>query len=149
MITGHDFVKLSNRLSGSDPDGEPVWRTSSGRADYGAFHVAMGLLADDLKIAFPKPRDKRSTHEFVQEALNNSGDADAIKAGGLLGHLHDYRKNADYDLKTSGNGERSLAEACVELANRICGLIGKCSGRRAAIKTSIQTWQRDVRRMIT
>jgi hypothetical protein len=149
MITGHDFVKLSDRLSRDDPDGEAVWRTSIGRAYYGAFHVALSLVKDDLRIVFPRGRDNRNDHDFVQKALNNSNDTDAIKAGSLLGNLHDLRKDADYDLKTSEHGEQQTAADGVELANRICGLLQKCYGRRAAIKAGIETWQRDVLKMIT
>jgi hypothetical protein len=149
MITGHDFVKLSGRLSGDDPDGEPVWRTSIGRAYYGAFHVALNLLRDDLRIVFPSGRNKRSDHEFVQMALRNSKDAEADRAGKLLGDLHEYRKNADYDLKTSDHGKQGVAAVSVELATRVCSLLKSCSSRRSAIKTSIEDWQRNVMKMIT
>ncbi len=149
MITGHDFIALSSRWAAlsSATDGEPVWRTAIGRAYYGAFHVAMGVLLDKLQITLPTARDKKNTHAFVQQALNNSGNADAIKAGGLLGDLHEYRKNADYDLKTADCGKQILARACVEVANRICTLLDQCSSHHPTMKTKIQAWQRDILKM--
>jgi hypothetical protein len=144
MITGHDFVQLSNRWSAlAQPSGnEAVWRTAICRAYYGSFHLAQDFLRS-MSVQLPKSGDGKA-HWFVEHALKQSGHGGVIKAGGLLGDLRDSRNDADYDLAVSSHGAQSLAIDCHETATRIVSLINTCGAAdRPAIEAKIKKWQRD------
>ena len=148
MITGHDFITLADRWSKTpEPQGdESLWRTAIGRAYYGAFNLAFQWLMDDIGIFFPRGNNK---HQWVQIVLKQSGNSDAIRASGLLGDLHDYRKNADYVLKISDHGKQSLAQASLGLANTITQLLLQLgAGQKAQLKAEIQKYQRLVKQII-
>lgn len=126
MITGDEFLSCANRwalLSDGSGGGEAVWRTAIGRSYYGAFHLSLSLLRDNLGIPFPSGRSKRNEHELVQQALKHSEVPSAIKAAGLLGDLHQYRKNADYRIGVTEHGKQQLAQHCVLIAHEIQSIL--------------------------
>jgi len=139
VITGNDFIQLSNRwsiLPEGGGGGEAVWRTSICRAYYGAFHMAMQLLTD-IGIRTPK----NNVHDFVRKALQHSGDKDLEKAGGMLAELRDSRNDADYDLIVDANGEQKLAKECHHNAKTIVTLLDS-GGRsdRNSMRFKIIAW---------
>ncbi len=147
MITGHDFIRLSNRWSALQPPNgdEAVWRTAIGRAYYGAFHIGSAFLTS-LGIQFPKSADQRSIHSFVRMALSHSADSDIQRAASLLADLHEYRKDADYDLSAAQHGDQKTAQQCHHTANDILSLIRNCdASKHAVIKANIEAWQRIAR----
>lgn len=127
MITGNDFIQLSNRWSMLPDDGgggEAVWRTSICRAYYGAFHLARQLLTA-IGIKVPK----HNAHDFVRMALQQSGDGDLVKAGSMLADLRDARTDADYELMVDAHGKQKLAQECHHNAKIIIALLDS-GGRR-------------------
>ena len=142
MITGDDFLACANRWATLREDGgggEAVWRTAICRAYYGAFHIGLALINDDMQIQFPGGRNKRNEHELVQQALKNAGSATALKAGGILGALHEYRKAADYKIGVTTHGERDLAMQCVAMAQEVKTILGSYSPLQIAeMKDRIQ-----------
>lgn len=139
MITSPDFIRLSGRWSTlRQPHGdEAVWRSAISRAYYGAFHSGRGLLRL-LQITFPK---RENEHKFVQEALNNSGDANITTAASLLFDLRSNRNCADYDLTTAMDVP-TLALECHADADQICTLIAACPiANHATIKSAILAWR--------
>lgn len=147
MITGHDFIQLSNRWSMLTNEGEAVWRTATSRAYYGAFHVARAFVHDTLGIVDLGSRENQ--HRFVREALAHSGDTSAVTAASILTALHEHRKDADYELARSDHAKIKIAKATFLLADKVQNLIAVCSvpANYPAMKASILGWMRAVRKI--
>jgi len=141
MITGLDFVQLSNRWSVLPPPSghEAVWRTAISRAYYGAFHVSRMFLVT-LSIEMPKG-DQKNEHVFIPMAFNNSGNDDIRLAGAKLGDLREDRNWADYRIASAGDGKK-LAMQCHADAIEICNLISNCNPLdHTAIRSEIMKWR--------
>jgi len=77
----------------------------------------------------------------VKDAYHNSGDADADEASGLLWDLHEYRKNADYKLKSADHGQVVKAQISDKLARMICTLLHQAvANNKAAMQSEIRKW---------
>jgi hypothetical protein len=88
-----DFLDVADELAGGP--GEAHWRTSIGRANYTAFHVARQLFRD---VGFAVPRSEQA-HAYLRLRLNNSQHPDVIEAGRQLSELRGLRNTADYDVE--------------------------------------------------
>jgi uncharacterized protein (UPF0332 family) len=139
MITGSDFIQLSNRwsmLPNGSGGSEAVWRTSICRAYYGTFHLAQDLL-EKTGIKVPT----HNAHDFVFKALKQSGNRDLEKAGRMLHELRDSRTDADYDLKIGAHGKQEKAQECHHDATTIVDLLNSVGGGDlAAVRISITKW---------
>jgi hypothetical protein len=69
MIDGNDFIHLAGKMCVLGDADEASFRTATGRAYYGAFHLAKWYLDE---LGFPVPRNENA-HGFVQNQLLNCG----------------------------------------------------------------------------
>lgn len=111
-MTGDEFIGLAGKLAIGAASGEAAFRSATSRAYYGAYHLAVSLLAD---LGYPLPANANG-HVFTQRVLTGSGHPAARQAGFLLGDLHTDRIKADYKLKNSSAGMQHFARLRVEAA---------------------------------
>src|SRR5215213_4309841 len=90
-----DFVDVARELA-VGPN-EAHWRSALSRAYYGAFHVALRMLAS-FGVYFSK---SAAAHEKVAFCLQNAGSAELNEAGRLLASLREMRNTADYRLDSA------------------------------------------------
>lgn len=111
-MTGEEFIGLAGRLAVGAASGEAAFRSATSRAYYGAYHLAISLLAD---LGYPLPANANG-HVYVQRVLAGSGHPAARQAGFLSGDLHGDRINADYKLQNHVVGTQQFAKLRVEAA---------------------------------
>ena len=117
-MTGNEFLILAGKLTTSAD--EASLRSAVSRAYYGAFHLSTQFLED---IERPVPKN---AHVYVARQLQRSGQADACRAGSLLGDLQSKRIKADYRLDDSRIGTSAFARLYVEWASEIQTALIKC-----------------------
>lgn len=123
-MTGDDILKLAGELFARERlPSEALCRNVIGRAYYGAFHLALGFLAN---LGLPKP----AGHGEPTQWLIGSGERDAAKAGRILQSLYEARRHADYELtqKRAIDESRDLTfvKNQVESANDVKVLLSAC-----------------------
>lgn len=138
MISGDHILNLA-RLWHNDPHGEPYWRTATGRAYYGAYHLAKAFLHDFLAIAYSE-----NTHQYVYDALDHTGQSDAQHAASLLKTLHLERKGADYRLDKAAHSTAANARHNLLLAEEIKAALRTARGvdatEKSAMEKSVRAW---------
>lgn len=111
-MTGDEFIGLAGKLAVGAASGEAAYRSATSRAYYGAYHLAISLLAD---LSYSLPANANG-HVFAQRVLTGSDHPAARQAGFLLGDLHTDRIKADYKLQNSAAGTQRFAKLRVEAA---------------------------------
>lgn len=111
-MTGADFIAVAGKLAVGANSDEAAFGSAVSRAYYGAYHIAISLLAD---LGFPLPANANA-HVFAQRTLVGSGHQAARQAGYLLGDLHADRIRADYKPENRGVGAQRFAKLRVETA---------------------------------
>jgi hypothetical protein len=146
-MTGDDILKLAGDLFARERSpSEALCRNVIGRAYYGAFHVALGFLAD---LGLPKPVG----HGEPAQWLIGSGERNAANAGRILQSLGEARRHADYELtqKRAIDESRDLTfvKNQVESANDVKVLLSACGVepvRSRVIAGIQQIYQKTARR---
>src|SRR5437773_2028284 len=90
-----EFWLLADRLIQNEPN-PAGFRSAVSRAYYAAFLTSLNFL-DEAGIVFPRTLKKGDLHRLAPDLLSNSGDAEVVAAGAILGDLRDERNRADYD----------------------------------------------------
>ena len=119
-MTGDEFINLAGKLATSAD--EAAHRSAVSRAYYGAFHLASAYL-DEIERSVPR---NSNAHVQIARKLQSAGQADAIRAGSLLGDLHSDRIKADYRLDDVRAGTSAFARICVETAHEIRSALSAC-----------------------
>ncbi len=96
-----EFLNLAGHLALSQNSDAPDFRTAISRAYYAAFHIAVETLSF---LGFP-PRRDASGHDDATRLLQQSGDSELDRVGGVLADLRSDRNEADYKLQ-SGRVEK-------------------------------------------
>jgi uncharacterized protein (UPF0332 family) len=99
-----DFLELADRLAAGPAD-EAAARTAISRAYYAAFHAGREFLASSGIDADMS----RRAHQQVRQVLQ----ARDAGLGDVLGQLHDWRKQADYDDRCAFNVYRQANLAII------------------------------------
>jgi hypothetical protein len=124
-MTGDDILKLAGELFARERSpSEALCRNVIGRSYYGAFHLALALIAD---LGLPEPPG----HKGPVHWLVGSGEQNAVKAGRSLDALYEARHRADYKLILQRAIEESrdlhFVKTQVELANETKSLLNACA----------------------
>jgi uncharacterized protein (UPF0332 family) len=121
-MDGNDFIDLASKMALAANTNAAGYRTVVSRAYYGAFHLARRMLSD---MGF-HCRVRDNEHLFVQRHFANCREPEAQEAGRLLGHLHENRKEADYDLHKAQAETQRFALLCVKRADRVRDHLNRC-----------------------
>jgi len=142
-----EFIVVAIRLCNSSNEAD--LRTAAGRAYYGAFHVALQFIVDCGVRFSPKETYAAEVHRKVRYCLSESGNADAIFAGGILRLLRNQRNEADYNLDSSGFKSPGTVSANVRVAPEVVDAIQRCRVEPAfsQAREKIRKYARDVLRM--
>jgi hypothetical protein len=140
-MTGDDILKLAGDLLARDirSPSEALCRNVVGRSYYGAFHLALGLMAD---LGLPEPPG----HKGPVHWLIGSGEQNAAKAGRSLDALYEARRRADYKLHLQRAIDESrdlqFVKSQVELANETKLLLSSCAAEpaRSQVLAGIQAF---------
>jgi uncharacterized protein (UPF0332 family) len=141
-VTGEEFVTLAAKLA----DGAAAERrTSISRSYYGAFHAAMGLLAD-AGVHLPASPE---AHRKVRFCLLECGELAATEAGAKLESLRRQRNLADYDLEHLQCEARQNALVQLRVAQEILGSLETCRSESAwqRVRTRIRAYATEVLRL--
>ncbi|HVA45310.1 MAG TPA: HEPN domain-containing protein [Pirellulales bacterium] len=141
-MIGERFLDLARKMlvmHRTDPAG---LRSVVSRAYYGAFHSARTFLEDmGCRVARTE-----NAHQFVQIRLLNSGEERATKLGTLLTHLHERRKDADYEIDSPQYETEDFAVEAITRADRAMALLADCREElvRSKIKAGIASYERKI-----
>lgn len=133
------FQYLAERLSehGTYP---AEFRSAVSRAYYAAFHLGLNNLN---KMGFPIVQN-REAHEEVYRHLNNSRDAELVRAASMMNDLRTKRNHADYELDRPDVEAQKNAKMIVQQAAKVIETIERrCNGEnRSQIIDAMQDWRR-------
>ena len=107
---GSDFLVVAQSLMQRASD-EAYARSAVNRAYYAAFHTAQ-----DYCLEMGIMISKSNTHTETRRSLENLGQS-AVAA--RLRILHDWRKNADYDVRLPVPNPLHSTTIAIDLAERI------------------------------
>lgn len=116
-MRGQDFIDLAIELA--QGGSEAAHRTAASRAYYGAFHVAVQLLAD-TGVVLP---DSAEAHRKLQFCLGECRESAGEQAGERLELLRRRRNAADYNLHEPAFQQKAPAEKAIILAERIVAIL--------------------------
>jgi uncharacterized protein (UPF0332 family) len=129
-MDGSEFIDLAAKMALAANTNAAGYRTVVSRAYYGAFHLARRMLNE---IGF-RCRVRDNEHLFVQRHFANCREPKAQEAGRLLGHLHENRKEADYDLHKPQAETQWFALLCVKRADRLRDHLNHCRSQETLAK---------------
>jgi len=119
-MTGKQFIVLAKKLAAEV--GPAECRSAVSRAYYGAFHVALALLARTGILLPPGPE----AHQKLRFCLLQSGEIPGAEAGEKLESLRRDRNLADYDLRQSRSEASNFARRQVQIALEILNCVEMC-----------------------
>jgi len=139
-----EFITLARTLADSETSGPAGYRSAVSRAYYGAFLSVQAMIEIDL--ALPCKLGTLSEHAVVQRFLLNCQVPEAAELGRLLGNLHEFRKDADYQMADTTYEDRGESRLCVDRADEIMVRLHQCSTMvmRQKIKAGIIQYRRAV-----
>jgi uncharacterized protein (UPF0332 family) len=144
MMNGADFHELAKSLAGGCSPAER--RSATSRAYYGAFHTVRELL---VSIGITLPRGPES-HTKVRQILDNSEDAELIRAGIKLSSLRTARNKADYDLADLDPEAAKTVHRNLAIAKEVIDSIGLIfhGGLKSRTRDGIRDYARNVLRLL-
>jgi hypothetical protein len=142
-MTGKEFIALANKLA--KEAGAAECRSAVSRAYYGAFHVALALLARTGVVLPPAPE----AHQKLRFCLLPSGEVSGAEAGEKLESLRRDRNRADYDLGQSRSEDTDFARRQVRVALEIAHCVESCGAEPAwsRFRTNIRAYATKVLRV--
>jgi uncharacterized protein (UPF0332 family) len=121
-MNGGEFIEFAGKLS-AVPNSVPAqYRSASSRAYYGCFHLARQFL---IELQFLCRRGTNE-HQFVQHHFKHCKDPIAKQIGDSLSDLHEYRKQADYELDDLDAQTQNYAQTCILMAHEIRSQLDRC-----------------------
>jgi uncharacterized protein (UPF0332 family) len=124
-MIGDEFISLAGKLCVNPHvgDAEARYRTAVSRAYYGAFHLAVDFLENELGESVAR---NYLAHQFVYRGLFGCGDDDARHAARLLNDLRAMRNDADYDSDEARFRIQATAEESVVNAHDVRSSLDAC-----------------------
>jgi uncharacterized protein (UPF0332 family) len=138
-MTGDEFLTLAGRIVATPTLGnaEARLRTATSRAYYGAFHLAVAILAT---WGFKVKRNAYG-HQEVYNLFWGSGHSEARKVASLLDDLRTERIAADYRMDDQRFSESETAMMCVEMGLAVRLALERCQSEASAIQEGIRQWR--------
>lgn len=140
-MNGQEFIDVAARLTASELATVATYRSAVSRAYYGAFHLTREFLST---LGFHAPRGANE-HQWAPRHFINCQLATAVELGKLLESLHVNRKEADYDLHSTGNETIAAARSAVLRAEQIKSLLTACQNELATVREEMVAYRKAVR----
>ena len=128
MMDPQHFLDLARLLSARDD--ASACRTAISRAYYAAYHVAAGMLRNEMGVRIPSGAEG---HGAVHNCLALCEDPDITPVGHRIANLYGDRVRADYHLDTRYVEKARNARVRVDDAQMIIGILRKCLGDNARL----------------
>ncbi len=138
-MTPNDFIDWADGVAQSAGPAAAM-RSATSRACYGAFHLAKEWLG----VIGIHPRKGDNEHAMIQRYFLNCTQTEAVEVGGLLGNLHEARKEADYHLSRARSETTQFAQDSVARAKLILEKLAACSNAGAAVKQQIEDYRKKI-----
>lgn len=138
-----DFIDFAGKMAAPNNSVPAQYRSAVSRAYYGCFHLAKELLGE-LRFHC---KNRENEHQYVQRHFQNCKEEVAKSLGGTLSDLHEYRKQADYQLADMDAETHNFATTCLIMAHEIRSKLQTCrnSATLATVTKEMLQYRKDAR----
>jgi uncharacterized protein (UPF0332 family) len=136
-----DFNQVAiDIVVGRPPTGPAAYRSAISRAYYAAMNAAASILTG----IGHSPGKQESRHKRLVIYLQQSGDAQLMRAGGMIDILRKKRNEADYDMANAIVEKPLTARSAAETAREVMEYLDEFaadSARKAAVADAIAKYK--------